>query len=303
VTPDPSPSLLANIQIRDPFVVPVPEERDYHLFGSTDPNIWEGPGIGFDCYRSVDLVEWSGPVPAFRPPPGFWSPGCYWAPEVHRHDDSWFMFATFTGENGHRGTQVLRAARIDGPYEPWSDGPVTPADWMSLDGTLHVDDEGPWLVFCHEWIQCGDGEICAVRFAPDLRSTIGDVTRLFRGSDAAWSRPLEGMESIADAPGPHFVTDGPFLHRCRSGELLMLWSSYGAGGYTMGTARSQTGSVLGPWHQDDEPLWDHDGGHGMLFRTFDGRIHLTFHTPNDTPNERARFVPVDEVDGRLVVTR
>ena len=39
---------LTDIQIRDPFVVTVPEQGLYHLFGSTDPNIWNGPGIGFD---------------------------------------------------------------------------------------------------------------------------------------------------------------------------------------------------------------------------------------------------------------
>ena len=38
----------------------------------------------------------------------------------------------------------------------------------------------------------------------------------------------------------------------------------------------------------------------MLFRTLDGQLHMTLHAPNDTPNERARFVPLDEVDGRLV---
>lgn len=68
----------------------------------------------------------------------------------------------------------------------------------------------------------------------------------------------------------------------------------------MGVARSESGSVLGPWHQDAEPLWVEDGGHGMLFRTLDGQLHMTLHAPNDTPNERARFVPLDEVDGRLV---
>ena len=33
----------------------------------------------------------------------------------------------------------------------------------------------------------------------------------------------------------------------------------------MGVARSTTGSVLGPWVQQDEPLWARNGGHGMIF--------------------------------------
>jgi hypothetical protein len=63
--------LLSEIQLCDPFVLPFPEERCYYLFGSTDEDIWTDPGIGFDCYRSTDLREWSGPIPAFRPPAGF----------------------------------------------------------------------------------------------------------------------------------------------------------------------------------------------------------------------------------------
>lgn len=152
---------VSEIQIRDPFVVTVPEERTYYLFGSTDPNIWSGPGIGFDCYRSSDLTEWQGPIPAFRPPPGFWSPGCFWAPEVHRVGDDWFMFATFTGSDEHRGTQVLHASRPEGPYEPWSNGPVTPHNWQCLDGTLYVEEGAPWLVFCTSGCSVG-----MVRCAP-----------------------------------------------------------------------------------------------------------------------------------------
>jgi arabinan endo-1,5-alpha-L-arabinosidase len=277
---------LNQIQIRDPFVVTVPEERAYYLFGSTDPDIWSGPGIGFDCYRSLDLTEWEGPVAAFRPPPGFWSPGCYWAPEVHRFGDGWFMFATFAGADGHRGTQVLRAARPGGPYEPWSDGAVTPDEWQCLDGTPHLDETGPWLVFCHEWVQCDDGEIRAVRLADDLRSTLGEVALLFRASEAEWASDMH-------------VTDGPFLHRTAGGALLMLWSSMGARGYAIGLARSATGSVLGPWRQDDAPIWSEDGGHGMVFRAFDGQLYLTLHTPNESPRERAVFAPLVETDDDL----
>jgi hypothetical protein len=294
---------LSEIQMRDPFVLPVAEERAYYLFGSTDPNIWSGPGTGFDCYRSRDLVEWDGPIPAFRPPPDFWAPGCFWAPEVHRHHQAWFMFATFTAADGRRGTQVLRATAPDGPYTPWSDGALTPSDWLCLDGTLHVDDSGPWLVFCHEWAQCGDGEVCASRLTDDLRATIGKPSLLFRASDAPWVRPFEGVEQLGlvTAPPPFYVTDGPFLHRTHHGDLLMLWSSFGADGYAMGIARSMSGSLRGPWRHEPQPIWDRDGGHGMLFHTFDGQLHLTLHTPNRTPDERAVFVPVDETTDGLAV--
>ncbi|GAB4004108.1 hypothetical protein GCM10029992_48090 [Glycomyces albus] len=215
------PTALSDIQIRDPFVLRVPEQDRYYLFGSTDPNIWSGPATGFDTYWSTDLADWHGPIPAFRPGPDFWSRTQYWAPEVHRYGGAYYMFATFTAEGRRRGTQVLRAESPEGPYEPWSDGPLTPRDWECLDGTLHVEDGRPHMVFCHEWKDVGDGEVRSVRLTPDLRGTIGEPELLFSASQAPWARPL-------DRPGPTaHVTDGPFLHRNADGTLLMLWSSMG----------------------------------------------------------------------------
>ncbi|WP_100444670.1 glycoside hydrolase family 43 protein [Glycomyces xiaoerkulensis] len=279
---------LNEIQIRDPFVLRVPEEGRFYLFGSTDPDIWRGPATGFDTYWSSDLAEWHGPVPAFRPSADFWSHTQFWAPEVHRHDGAYYMFATFTAEGHRRGTQVLRAERPEGPYAPWSDGPLTPRDWECLDGTLHVEDGVPYMVFCHEWKDVGDGEIRAVRLTPDLRGTAGETSLLFTASEAPWARPL-------DRPGPTaYVTDGPFLHRNTDGRLLMLWSSMGESGYALGVATSETGSVLGPWRQEKAALWPRDGGHGMLFEDASGRLLLALHQPNQTPDERARFIEVEE---------
>jgi len=79
-----------------------------------------------------------------------------------------------------------------------------------------------------------------------------------------------------------------------SGSLIMLWSSRGAKGYAMGVARSDTGEVTGPWRQEAEPLWAEDGGHGMIFRALDGRLMLTLHCPNRSPNERPFFVEIEE---------
>ncbi|MUT64558.1 hypothetical protein [Paenibacillus sp. NEAU-GSW1] len=55
-----------------------------------------------------------------------------------------------------------------------------------------------------------------------------------------------------------------------------------------------------PWTQDAETLFPQDGGHGMLFRTFEGKLMLTMHAPNQQPLERAVFIEVEERDGTLV---
>ncbi len=281
---------LEDIHIRDPFVLDSPaSEHRYWLFGSTDDNIWSGPATGFDTYWSDDLETWTGPIAAFRPSEDFWSHTQYWAPEVHVYDGAFHMFATFTAEGRRRGTQVLRAERPEGPYLPWSDGPVTPHDWECLDGTLHVENGIPHLVFCHEWKDVGDGEIHVVELSADLRRAVGEPRLLFSASSAPWARSI---------PRPEFpqvfVTDGPSMHRASDGRLFMLWSSFGDAGYAMGVATSSTGSVQGPWTQSEQALWPTDGGHGMIFADAEGELFLTLHTPNRTPDERAAFFPLVE---------
>jgi len=287
----------ADIQIRDPFILTLPEERRYLLFGSTDKDIWSGPGTGFDCYESRDLENWTGPIPAFRPPVDFWSNTQFWAPECHPWQGRYFLFASFARDGRQRGTQILVADKPEGPYRLHSDGPVTPRDWECLDGTLFADDAGkPWMVFCHEWVQIEDGEMCAVPLTTDLRAAAGKPVRLFRASEAKWAKPME-----RDGRLRNFVTDGPFLHRLRDGRLLMLWSTIGYEGYAMGYAVSDSGSVLGPWRQSEAPIYGRDGGHGMLFRDFDGRLWMTLHHPNDTPYERPVWLEVTETQGGLAV--
>jgi arabinan endo-1,5-alpha-L-arabinosidase len=285
----------SEIQMRDPFVAVSPGEGKYYLFGTTDPDPWKSPGIGFDAYASADLVNWEGPFPAFRPEPGFWGRKNFWAPEAHAYRGGHYLFASFIAEGRRRGTHVLSSKKIMGPYAPHSEGPVTPPAWECLDGTLHADASGtPWMVFCHEWVQAVDGEVCAVRLSDDLKRAEGDPILLFRASEAPWTAPLERRDGSGKKDAR--VTDGPFLHRTRSGILLMLWSSLSAKGYAMGVARS-SGGVLGPWSQDERPIVDGGGGHGMVFRGLDGVLRISYHRPNDTPLERPVFMEAEETDG------
>lgn len=284
------------IPLRDPFILPWADEGTYYLYGTTDAQPWEGPGTGFDVYRSRDLARWDGPFPAFRPPVGFWADRNFWAPEAHRWGNRVVLLASFKAPGRCRGTQVLVADSPIGPFVPLTDGPVTPPDWECLDGTLLVDAGNPWLVFCREWLQVVDGEVYAQPLAQDLTHPVGAPTRLFRASDAPWTAGADHNFGSPEVPrvGVRYVTDGPFVHRLPDGSLAMLWSSHGADGYALGIARSASGAILGPWVHQSEPLFRQDGGHGMLFRRFDGALTLTLHAPNTTPLERAQFFEVKE---------
>ncbi len=280
---------ITDIHIRDPFVLSILAEKQYFLYGTTGSEAWTNSASGIDHYTSPDLQSWEGPFPAFRPPTNFWADRNFWAPEVHVYGGRYYLFASFKAEGVCRGTQILAADGPQGPFLPISDGPVTPRDWECLDGTFFVDaHDQPWMVFCHEWVQVGDGEICALRLSDDLEAAIEQPYLLFRASEAPWAQEINSK----DRKG--YVTDGPWLNRLASGELIMLWSSFGMGGYTVGVARSASGDILGPWQQVPEPLYVGDGGHCMVFRTFDGQLWLAFHQPNQSPNERPHFVPLRE---------
>lgn len=271
---------LKDIHIRDPFVLV--HGGKYYMYGTRGMDTW-GPGTGFDVYVSEDLQNWSGPHEVFARTPDFWADQNYWAPEVHKYRGRFYMFASFKREDRCRGTQILVADSPMRPFVPHSSGPVTPPDWECLDGTLYVDGSGvPYMVFCHEWLQVKDGEMCAVQLSDDLTCAVGQPKVLFRASQPAWASKTAEVH----------VTDGPFLYTTAGGRLLMLWSSSVDGRYV--SAISCADSVTGRWTHCEELLFDQDGGHGMVFRALDGKMYFVFHTPNDIPNERPAMIPVEE---------
>jgi beta-xylosidase len=291
---------LADIQIRDPFIVTDVVARRYLLFGTG--GFGEAAHGGFVVRSSSDLKTWSEPQPALTPADGPAGATYFWAPEVHAYRGRWYLFGSFMHgmdlvRPERRYTRIYMADTPEGPFRPVSDGPVTPAGWPCIDGTLHVEPDGtPWLVFVREWVQVPDGEMHALPLTPDLRAPAGEPRRLFCASEAAWSRPQTWGEFSG-----YRVTDGPWLHRTVAGELLMLWSSFGAGGYLTGVARSAGGTIAGPWVQSPVPLYAANGGHPMLFRTLGGELMMALHTPNRPGSERPKFLSVRETAGGLAL--
>jgi len=272
-------------RIRDPFVLP--ENGTYYLYESKP---WFG-GQGVAVRTSKDLETWSEKTEVMRVPTNIVC-AAVWAPEVHKYAGKYWLFTTltekgtpenmlrpmFTGKNPNlvpRGVWVFRSDSPTGPFLPVKDGPVTPRAWSCLDGTLYVEDGTPWMVFCHEWCQTGNGRMMAAPFSADLSSFAAEPVELFRAADT-----LHGAGN---------VTDGPFLYREPGTGLRMIWSNFLEGsGYCVIQCKSSTGKITGPWHMFT-PLFRGDGGHGMLFRAFDGRLLLTLHQPNGGEKERMKL--------------
>lgn len=273
---------LSDINIRDPFVLK--EGDTYYLYGTRARNFGIHAG-GFDVYTSTDLENWSAPATCFDAQKNHLNREVNWAPEVHKYNNQFYMFATFTQENNLRGVYILKAESPMGPFILHSESAVTPHDWECLDGTLYIDsDENPYLVFCHEHTQIIDGTICYVALRRDLTAAIGEPVLLFSGSSPDW-------EDVKPQ-GEHYITDGPFLYRTIGGELLLIWSTFIKGKYAQCVAKSDNGNIDGNFLHLP-PLITDDGGHGMIFKA-DNRLMLTFHTPNQTDLERPVFRELED---------
>lgn len=274
----------SDIQIRDPFILVY--DNKYYMYAQNFP-------YGFKAYVSSDLENWEEPQEIIRFPKGFWATRNFWAPEVHIHNGKFFLFVTLRSETRKRGVQIFRSDSPLGPFEIISDGPVTPEDWMCIDGTLYRDKSGkPYMVFCHEWTDIKDGTMCYAELSEDFTHFLSKPETMFHASDYPF------VKSVLPEPG-NFVTDGPFLHRCDNGDLLMIWSSYGSKGYFESLLKSDNGEINGKWIAQDM-LFESDGGHGMLFKDLEGKLKLALHRPN-SHDERLALFNIEEKDGNLIV--
>lgn len=276
-----------DINIRDPFVLVYDDK--YYMYGTRAKN-FGCKTCGFDVYIGIDLENWSEPKQVFDSQKFGYNTQVNWAPEVHMVNDSFYMFATFTKPDGLRGTYILKSDSPDGEFLPHSKGAITPDGWECLDGTLYREDGKLYCVFCHEHTQILNGTICYVQLNDDLTQAVTQPIELF---DAGSFLKREASESC------HNVTDGPFFYRMKNGRLLMIWST-STGKYVQCVATSDNGSITGKWNHL-KPLFDEDGGHGMIFTDLNNKLRLTLHCPNDSEYEKPVFYTLKETDETLVI--
>lgn len=287
---------LDSIVMSDPCILADEATQMYYMTGtggmlwkSPDLKMWTGP------YRVTDTksVKWMGERPEI------------WAAELHKYNGKYYYFATFTNNSiridsvrgnviPRRASHILVSDKPEGPYRPVGNKDYLPANQPTLDGTFWVDknpakknDKGvPYMVFCGEWLQNWNGTVEKIRLKDDLSAPVGKAEVLFRAYDSPWSREKDADGTVH----PNKVTDGPWLFRTQTGKLGMIWTSWVFDEYTQGVAYSESGTIDGPWIQEPEPITPPNFGHGMLFRTLDGKLMMSVHS-HEKKNGRTHRVP------------
>lgn len=286
---------LDSIRLSDPFILADKKTSAYYMTGtggmlykSRDLKYWDGP---YQITRT-DATSWMGPRPMI------------WAAEIHSYKNRYYYFATFTNRavkidtvKGNvierRASHVLVSENPDGPYVPMKDPTYLPANKPTLDGTFWIDKDGkPYMVYCYEWLQNWNGTIEKIELKPDLSGSVGEGKLLFRASESPWSREKDANGNDK----PNKVTDGPYLFYTGTGRLGMIWTSWVYDVYTQGVAYSKSGTLDGPWIQEKEPITPPNFGHGMLFRTLEGKLLMAIHSHKSVNGRTVRVPHLFEVD-------
>jgi len=252
------------------------------------------------CYESKDLKNWRLVGKSFEAPADFWGKRDFWAPDMFKIDGKYYIIATFScdreidgknylkhydpkaGKMKLRGCSVLVSDTPQGPYKPLVNKPITPENMMSLDGTLFEEDGKLYLLFSQEWVQIGDGAMCAMEISRDLKKALGKPFLLFKAGDAQWTNDKRNPRKI-------IVTDAPVAFKGDDGRLYMVWSSFrtdkATNNYSIGLSYSENGKLSGKWIHLPAPLNNDGGGHPMVFKTLCGKTKISYHAPNRFPEK------------------
>ncbi|MCR5841663.1 MAG: glycoside hydrolase family 43 protein [Bacteroidales bacterium] len=298
------------LSMSDPYILADQATKTYYLTSS-----------GGRMYKSTDLKMWTGPYNVIDIK-GLWleRAGFAAAAEIHKIGDYYYYAGTWSDHSDliqqvprrynvpHNQTYILRSDKPEGPYKSFAITPgydYQPRDWDCIDGTLYEEDGKIYMIFVHEWTQLIDGTMDYIELAPDLSYTVSPKpVTMFRASELPCCGEMNSLgEATFGLKMPGWVTDGPQMFRTQTGRLGMLWSTWGKERYIQAVCYSESGKISGPWVQEPEPFLGNNSGHGMLFRTFEGKLlYVVHHVEGDGPR-KPQFWEVDDSDDKLVLLK
>ena len=295
-----------DLAMSDPFIIPDPETKTYYLTST-----------GGRLYKSKDLEWWEGPYNIINIE-NSWLKGGPAAAEIHKIGDWYYYAGTWNDHSDliqqvprrynvpHNQTILLRSKNIEGPYEIFTEDrnyDYQPHEWDCIDGTLYEEDGKIYMIFVHEWTQIIDGTMDYIELSSDLSKTISEwPVTMFRATENPSVKEMNGLgEATFGRKMPGWVTDGPQMFRTQTGKLGMLWSGWGDERYLQLVCYSESGTIAGPWVQEPKPFLGNNSGHGMLFRTFEGKLIYVVHHVEGNGPRKPQYWNVDDSGDKLVL--
>ncbi|KJD34823.1 glycoside hydrolase [Tamlana nanhaiensis] len=286
---------LDSIVLSDPAILADKATNTYYMTGT-----------GGKLWKSKDLKLWTGPFTVAETNPNSWMgpKPMIWAAELHQYKNKYYYFATFTNREvkidtaygnviERRASHILVSDKAEGPYKPMQDDIYLPEAKPTLDGTFWIDTDGkPYMIYCYEWLQNNNGTMEKIELKSDLSGSVGKGKLLFKASESPWSKEKDsnGNEKA------HKVTDGPYLFKTKTGRLGMIWTSWQYDVYVQGVAYSKSGMLDGPWEHEKDIITPPNFGHGMLFKTFEGKTLMSVHSHKKVDGRYHRIPHLFEID-------
>ena len=300
-----------DIRIRDPYIVY--ENDKYYMYSSNcvgGEKVFGGEALAVVVYESTDLENWTEPkvVFSYTPTEESWIQADLWAPEVHKYNGKFYAFLSLKSKTPMRGTFIAVSDTPDGKFELLSEKPQTPEEFSCIDGTLHIENGTPYMIFSRDWIenyvpekQYYMGEIWAMQLSQDLSKGVGEPFKLFDSKDSPLSAIAPNVTTFQGKTYVRYGSDAPYIKKLKDGRLLLTWSPMLKDTYTVLTAVSNNGSIKGEWVHGEVPLFADNGGHAMFFTDKDGQERMCIHCPERQGQERALILKVSQTEKGLVL--
>lgn len=313
---------IDTLNIHDPAILADPITKKYYVYdsyqqGSKYDKLTSASGnSGVQGYWSDDLISWYGPSLVYEINNSSWaqSSPAPWSPEVSFYQGKYYLLTTLHNAKNimykpknspavfQRGVQIFVSDSPLGPFKRFTNKAHTPSNEMALDGTLWIEDGQPWLIYCQEWLQVGDGLFKAIRLTADLSDTLGEAITLFSATDARWTENSINYNTYLNQHAS--IANGPWPYKTKTGRLLLLWTSVNkdrSKAYTTSFAYSSNGKITGQWQQSNIELLAGDRGHGNIFKGFNGKLMLAHHRYFNQPFTRLQIYSIEDTGEQIEI--
>ncbi len=292
---------LGITRIGDPFILKA-SDNTYYLYCTSAPN-------GYYCWKSEDLVNWSGKKMCYIRKSDSWGTDSFWAPEVVEYNNKYYMYYTARNSAGSLRIGAAVSAAPEGPFEDVNNQPLFDFGYAAIDANVLIDADGSkYLYFSRDCSENENGgirrsEIYGVSLREDMLSVEGEPVLLVT--------PTQQWEKISVNP---LWNEGPEVIRHNDTYYLTYSANYFASrSYSVGYAYGS--SPLGPFTKPENNLILTSGmsetisgpGHHSFTLSPDGtELWMAYHTHTDpAAGGGNRKLNIDRVlfteDGRLYV--